>query len=607
MSSLHKVTLPSGSTYDLEGTLLSITGTQTSATNAWTGSTVLEELKAGVVIAYYLPKDGTTTAATLNLTLVDGTTTGAKSIYFEGTTPVKQQFKAGSLIIMQYDGSSWHTINYTDTNTDTKNTAGTDDTSSKIFLVGATAQTAANANGTGRTYTHDTVFVDTNDYLNSKTPTSTSENSTVVATTAFVQNVINGLPTPMQFKGTVGTNGTITWANLPSPSSIPPSSNVGWTYKVIEAHATAPVCIVGDTIISNGTEWVVIPSGDDPGTVDTWRNVKVNGTEQLGSSINTGAVDFVNGTNTTVTFKSTGNEIAVNATSTDTYSSTETKLATGKTIANAIGTLDVTGESGIAATKTISAWSETDGKVSITTQDITFPSVGITNSGSGNAVTSITASGHQLTVTKGSTFLTAHQTIKQDGVTGATVNRFGTCGIAAGTAAKTASITTGTFSLEAGAQVAIKFTYANTASSPTLNIGSTGAKNIYYKGAQITTGKEKNLLAGTCVFIYDGTQYHLIGGGSTFEPSDLSTDTVLKTSDANKTTLSDTTTNIVSAQGAFTAGDYPVTFSVSNETLAITNGTKPSLGNATTKKINNYVTVTAATTTPRTVYAPPAT
>jgi hypothetical protein len=101
MSFLHKVTLPSGSTYDLEGSLLSITGTQTSETNAWTGSTVLEELKAGVVIAYYLPKDNsTTTAATLNLTLVDGTTTGAKSIYFEGTTPVKQQFKAGSLIIM---------------------------------------------------------------------------------------------------------------------------------------------------------------------------------------------------------------------------------------------------------------------------------------------------------------------------------------------------------------------------------------------------------------------------------------------------------------------------------------------------------------------------
>ena len=41
--------------------------------------------------------------------------------------------------------------------------------------------------------------------------------------------------------------------------------------------------------------------------------------------------------------------------------------------------------------------------------------------------------------------LTAHQTIKQDGITGATVNRFGTCSTAAATAAKTVSITDGTF------------------------------------------------------------------------------------------------------------------------------------------------------------------
>ncbi len=109
------------------------------------------------------------------------------------------------------------------------------------------------------------------------------------------------------------------------------------------------------------------------------------------------------------------------------------------------------------------------------------------------------------------TVLTSHQTIKQDGITGATVNRFGTCSIAASTAAKTVSITTGTFSLEAGAKVTVKFTYANTASNPTLNVGSTGAKNIFHRGSRITTGDNKALLAGVCEFIYDGTQYHLIG------------------------------------------------------------------------------------------------
>lgn len=114
-------------------------------------------------------------------------------------------------------------------------------------------------------------------------------------------------------------------------------------------------------------------------------------------------------------------------------------------------------------------------------------------------------------LTNDSGFLTSHQTIKQDGVTGATVNRFGTCGTAAATAAKTVDITTGTFSLEAGATVAVKFTNANTASTPTLNVNSKGAKNIFVNGVQITTGGNKALLAGTVTFIYDGTQWNLIG------------------------------------------------------------------------------------------------
>ena len=134
-----------------------------------------------------------------------------------------------------------------------------------------------------------------------------------------------------------------------------------------------------------------------------------------------------------------------------------------------------------------------------------------TTSGSGNAVTEITASNGALTVTKGTTFLTGHQTIKQDGVTGATVNRFGTCSTAAGTAAKTVSVTTGTFNLETGARVSVKFSNANTAETPTLNVNSKGAKNIFHNGAQITTGANKALLAGICDFVYDGTQWHLVG------------------------------------------------------------------------------------------------
>ena len=57
----------------------------------------------------------------------------------------------------------------------------------------------------------------------------------------------------------------------------------------------------------------------------------------------------------------------------------------------------------------------------------------------------------------------------------------------------------------------MKFSNANTANTPTLNVNSKGAKNIFHRGAQITSGANKALLAGTVEFVYDGTQWHLLG------------------------------------------------------------------------------------------------
>ena len=49
------------------------------------------------------------------------------------------------------------------------------------------------------------------------------------------------------------------------------TENKGHTYKVITNHSAdnkCPACKAGDMIISNGSAWVVIPSGDEPsGTV----------------------------------------------------------------------------------------------------------------------------------------------------------------------------------------------------------------------------------------------------------------------------------------------------------------------------------------------------
>lgn len=107
------------------------------------------------------------------------------------------------------------------------------------------------------------------------------------------------------------------------------------------------------------------------------------------------------------------------------------------------------------------------------------------------------------------------QTITQDGLTGATINRYGSCSTAAGTAAKTVSVTDGTVptlnASAAGLKVTVKFDNANTANNPTLNVSSKGAKNIFHNGTQITTGDNRALLAGVCDFIFDGTQWHLVG------------------------------------------------------------------------------------------------
>ena len=85
---------------------------------------------------------------------------------------------------------------------------------------------------------------------------------------------------------------------------------------------------------------------------------------------------------------------------------------------------------------------------------------------------------------------------------------YASCSTAADTAAKTVSVN-GTFTLATGARVIIKFTATNSAANPTLNVNSTGAKAIYYKGIAITAGY---LMANkTYQFIYNGTQYDLVG------------------------------------------------------------------------------------------------
>lgn len=85
---------------------------------------------------------------------------------------------------------------------------------------------------------------------------------------------------------------------------------------------------------------------------------------------------------------------------------------------------------------------------------------------------------------------------------------YGTCTTSASTTAKSVTLARGTLNFTAGAKIAVKFSYANTASAPTLTVNST-TKNIKYIDAD---GNVSTPLvwwnAGDIVeFTYDGTQW----------------------------------------------------------------------------------------------------
>jgi len=88
---------------------------------------------------------------------------------------------------------------------------------------------------------------------------------------------------------------------------------------------------------------------------------------------------------------------------------------------------------------------------------------------------------------------------------------YGTCSTAAATAAKVGTLSS--FVRFTGVVVGIKFTYANTATSPTLNVNGTGAAYIYDYSTS-TYPASGAMLAGTHFFQFNGTQWVLLNPAS---------------------------------------------------------------------------------------------
>ena len=485
----------------------------------------------------------------------------------------------------------------TPSDTDTKNTTGSGDSNSKIFLVGATSQTASSV-----TYSHDTVFVDTNGRINSAAPAANA-NDTTVATTAWVKG-LGYKTTDNDTKNTAGSTDTSSKIFLVGATSQATNPQT-YSHDTVFVDASGqlnsanPAAATSSTVVAT-TKWV-----KDQGYLTT----ALQAGDDISNLVNDAgyltAVGWNDIQNKPSTFTPSAHNQASNTITAMTgYSkaSAATAITTTDSLNTAIGKLEKALDKIPAAVTeaTVSGWGFTKNAGTIT---------GIKMNGASKGTSGVVDLG---------TVLTAHQTVKVNGVTGATTNNFGACSTAAGTAAKTVALTAGTFVLETGARVLVKFTVTNTAANPTLNVGGTGAKAVQYRGAAIAAGY---LAANrTYEFVYDGTNYQLVGdidtntvythpttSGNKHIPSGGSSGQILRWSadgtavwGADNNTLntagSTNTSSKIFLIGATSQAANPQTYShdtVFVDTDGALNSVTPAAGNNTTKVATTAFVTTA--------------
>jgi hypothetical protein len=116
------------------------------------------------MIAYKLPYAGNSSAATLNLTFADNTTSGAKAVILNQNTAVTTHFPVTSIVFLVYDATynsnagAWKTFDY-NTNSDTKvrQTLTSADTNRPILL-GYSAITTTTGNVDNVSYRNNAIY-----------------------------------------------------------------------------------------------------------------------------------------------------------------------------------------------------------------------------------------------------------------------------------------------------------------------------------------------------------------------------------------------------------------------------------------------------------------
>ena len=394
--------------------------------------------------------------------------TGAKSIYVNNAVVTTSNLwyagEANRVHYYMYDGSQWVFMGHSyDWNSDTKYTAG-----AGLSLSGTefSVKTGYTTSGNNRA-----VQVDSNGNLY---VTQKDDNTTYSAGTGL------------------------------SLSGTQFSANLGYTTSGNNRAVLAD---------SNGKLYVT--QKDDNTTYTAGTGLSLSGTE---FSVKTGYT--TSGNNRKVQADSSGNLYVVQKDDNTTYtagtglslSGTEFSVKTGYTTSgnNRKVQADSSGNLYVVQKDSNTTYSAGTG---LSLSDTTF--------NHSNSVTALTTEGLQKIKYDAQGHITGSTAVAKADITGLgipgsdTNNRrgfYGTCSTAAGTAAKTVTLSsTAGWELVAGTIVGVKFSYTNSASNPTLNVNSSGAKSIWYNTGVITTGNKAGYANRITYYMYDGTHWVWMG------------------------------------------------------------------------------------------------
>lgn len=474
----------------LTNSTYNFSGVSFTSGNQNTGEHNCNNIKSNGV--WYYTSNGPTT--TLGATTNDGALyTQAYSTSW--VAQIAQDYRNGNLFTRGLNNgtwSSWKKVAYSDDIV--KNTAGSTDTSSKIFLIGATSQ-AANP----QTYSHDTVYVGTDGYLysNKEKVDMRLTTSLVPLGTAIPANA--NLNTTEYLKvGKYYCSANVTAATLvncpidkafmmevysPLSTTIDNENTSAYVYRLRKiTHYNTGVQYIqyvgsGSTAGSfTYNNWYVVPRSLF--TLDTADN---NGGSAARGSTTQGVYVDSTGTLQAMTY-TLGKSVPSDAKFTDTNYYHTRAHSSGLKISTGTGVSDMYVPEG------------------------TTSSLGVVKQHKAENCTSYTSD-------DGATTPAAVK--KAVGMFGV-LSGYGTCSTAAATAAKVVSIADTNWRLVTGCIIGVKFTNSNSASSVTLNVNSTGAKNIWYNNAKYT-GTSTSICGyqnRVIYYMYDGTYWVWLNMGS---------------------------------------------------------------------------------------------